>query len=66
MDHIVRNGATLGVLTSNIAEQQNIKYLDKRKDNHISKIQEVKRPYLRESEIMTIGAKCYKIKKAEC
>lgn len=41
MDHIVRNGATLGVLTSNIAEQQNIKYLDKRKDNHISKIQEV-------------------------
>ena len=40
MDHILRNGATLGVLTSNIVEQQNIKYLDKRKDNHISKIQE--------------------------
>ena len=39
MDHILRNGATLGVLTSNIVEQQNIKYLHKRKDNHISKIQ---------------------------
>ena len=41
MDHIVRNGATLGVLTSSTAEQQNIKYLDKRKDNLISKIQQV-------------------------